>query len=179
MESPIYKKWWFWVLIVVLFIFMNHAKKVGKYKERVFSLDLTDTVRAVHNLDIIYKELEPDKGDGQLGKLRDSIKTIMISLGKDPDYEAPKIITKESIMINSLSAWDGSLPAFVEVIKENMNDPDSFEHIKTECRKTKENSPEFVITTFYRGKNAFGAKIKTSSSCIYNVDSKEITVLDN
>lgn len=103
----------------------------------------------------------------------------MMSLGKDPDYEAPKIITKESIMVNSLSAWDGSLPAFVDVIKENMNDPDSFEHIKTECRKTKEDSPEFVITMYYRGKNAFGAKIKTSSRCIYNVDSKEITILDN
>ncbi|QQT29848.1 hypothetical protein I6I99_21270 [Sphingobacterium multivorum] len=177
-NESIYKKWWFWVLIIFFIYFVKNStdgpKKLAKYKDRISVLDLTDTVRALHNLDIIYKELESDKDDNQLASLRDTIKTIMISLGKDPDYVAPKIITKESIMINDLSEWDGSLPAFVDVIKEDMNDPDSFEHIKTYYRQSKKDSPDFIITMYYRGKNAFGAKIKVGNSCVYNVDTKQI-----
>lgn len=177
-NKPIYKKWWFWVCLLFIWTIIhntfNRPKIISKYKDKVSSLDLSDTARALSNLNIIYKDLELEKGQGELGNLRDSVKKIMISLGKDPDYVAPKIVTKESKLLKSLSSWDGSLPPFVEIIKNNMNDPESFDHVNTYYLQSKKDSSDFIITMVYRGKNAFGAKIKSKNSCVYNVDTKQI-----
>jgi hypothetical protein len=57
---------------------------------------------------------------------------------------------------NQFSAWDGSHKSLVDLITENLNDADSFEHVKTTYI---DNGDGLTIFMTYRAKNAFGAKI--------------------
>jgi hypothetical protein len=54
------------------------------------------------------------------------------------------------------SPWDGSNTYLVDLVKENMNDPHSFEHVKTEYWDMK---TYLIVKMTYRGKNAFGGLI--------------------
>lgn len=54
------------------------------------------------------------------------------------------------------SAWDGSHTVLVDLIKENMNDPDSFEHEDT--RYSRKSYGLYIIMK-YRGTNAFGGVV--------------------
>lgn len=60
--------------------------------------------------------------------------------------------------VNSqFSPWDGSNYNLVDLIKQNMNDPKSFEHIET--RQSIEKGKGITLYMKYRGKNAFGGLI--------------------
>ncbi len=60
--------------------------------------------------------------------------------------------------VNSqFSPWDGSNYNLVDLIKQNMNDPKSFEHIET--RQSIEKGKGIILYMKYRGKNAFGGLI--------------------
>lgn len=70
--------------------------------------------------------------------------------------------TERQIKVESqFSSWDGSHPGLERLIKDNMNDPDSYEHIET--RILDKGSYIFVITKF-RGANAFGGKVVNTIS---------------
>ena len=71
-----------------------------------------------------------------------------------PEKQA-KIDYKEWID-SQFSAWDGSHVKLVELVKENMNDPKSFEHVET---KYIDNGDSLTIFMKFRGTNAFGGKI--------------------
>lgn len=57
---------------------------------------------------------------------------------------------------NQFDDWDGSHPALTEMIKNNMNDPSSYEHVET---RFKDENEHILVITKFRGKNAFGAKV--------------------
>ena len=52
------------------------------------------------------------------------------------------------------SSWDGSNRELVSYVKQNMKDPDSFEHVETRFR---DNGSSYDIIMKYRGKNSFNA----------------------
>lgn len=55
------------------------------------------------------------------------------------------------------SVWDGSNRSIVNVVKESMNDPKSFEHVSTLYW----DKGDYVLVKMqYRGKNAFGGVVK-------------------
>jgi hypothetical protein len=63
------------------------------------------------------------------------------------------------------SQWDGSHYNLVELVKKNMHNPDSFEHVST---KYWEYDDHLIVSMAYRGSNMFGAiivnriKVKTT-----------------
>ena len=63
------------------------------------------------------------------------------------------------------SAYDGSNRGVEKVIKERMNDPDSYEHVKTTFN---DKGDYITVFTQFRGKNAFGGKVL--STAIAKVD---------
>lgn len=66
--------------------------------------------------------------------------------------------TERQILIEKqFSAWDGSHPELERMIKDAMNDPDSYEHIETVYWDLQDH---LVIRTTYSGKNAFGGRVK-------------------
>jgi len=63
---------------------------------------------------------------------------------------------REQQVESEFSAWDGSHRGLTGYLKESMNDPESYEHVKTTYRDM---GDYLIIFTTVRGKNAFGAKI--------------------
>lgn len=76
--------------------------------------------------------------------------------------------------------WRGQHFDLEYLIEKSMNDPDSYEHIETHYRvvkyPTNKNEPPFLlVTTKFRGKNAFGAKVTQQLTA--KVDANTGTIL--
>jgi len=70
--------------------------------------------------------------------------------------EDKKIADYKAWVSSQFSSWDGSNTYLVKLIKENMNDPKSFEHVNT----TYADKGDYILVKMvYRGKNAFGGLI--------------------
>ncbi|MHB9010389.1 MAG: hypothetical protein ACYC3E_00135, partial [Carboxydocellales bacterium] len=66
---------------------------------------------------------------------------------------------RKGMIEKQFSAWDGSHINLTKYIQESMNDPDSYEHVKTVYRDMND---YLIVTTTFRGKNAFGGVVKNS-----------------
>jgi len=62
----------------------------------------------------------------------------------------------QSWVDGQFSAWDGSNVYLVDLLKENLNDPKSFDHEET---KYWDMGDHVIIKMTYRAKNAFGGLI--------------------
>lgn len=60
--------------------------------------------------------------------------------------------------IDRLFGLDGSHRGLVTVVKQSMNDPDSFQHMETSYQDNGQDS--INVRTIYRGKNKFGGVVK-------------------
>lgn len=73
--------------------------------------------------------------------------------GADSERRAP---TRTERIEREFSAWDGSHRGLNAVILSRMNDPDSFQHVKTIYR---DEGDHLLVSTLFRGKNAFGGVV--------------------
>lgn len=73
------------------------------------------------------------------------------------------------------SAWDGSLPSLERVIKDSMNDPDSYEHVGTVYS---DHGDYLVVKTTFRGKNKFGGVVKNWVRAKVDLKGAIIEVID-
>lgn len=72
-------------------------------------------------------------------------------------------------------AWDGSHYQLVALIKNNMNNPDSYQHDRTTYRLVVTDEERYaVITTSFRGQNAFGGVIKNTVVAKTDIDTGNI-----
>ena len=55
------------------------------------------------------------------------------------------------------SGWDGSVFEVEHYLKSVMNDPDSYQHVRSSAVGSEGNY--WVVTSVFRGNNAFGAKV--------------------
>lgn len=80
------------------------------------------------------------------------------------------------LLLEDFSPWDGSYRPLEEIIKQSMNDTESYEHIKTTNRMvffgTKR--PHMVVNTIFSGKNAFGGVVKQEVSVKVDAKTKEL-----
>ena len=85
--------------------------------------------------------------------------------GKEETPKTPEQIEMERAearkkdLQRHFSAWDGSHNGLTRYIKDAMNDPGSYEHVKTVYWDRKDH---LVVMTTFRGKNAFGGVVKNS-----------------
>ena len=66
-------------------------------------------------------------------------------------------LAREEKIRKLFSAWDGSHNGLEKLIKETMNDPDSYKHVETVYWDM---GNHLVVRTTFRGKNAFGGVVK-------------------
>ncbi|HIF9513888.1 TPA: hypothetical protein ACX6SS_002228 [Photobacterium damselae] len=68
------------------------------------------------------------------------------------------------------SKWNGSYQPLEQLIKNNMNDEDSYEHVKTNYRLIlDEKNPTAVIVTEFKGKNTYGATVKQIIKAVVSI----------
>ena len=72
------------------------------------------------------------------------------------------------------SPYDGAHRSLEKYIKENMNDPDSYQHDETTRVDMKD---YLVVTTVFRGKNGFGALVKNSVSAKVDMDGNILKII--
>jgi len=75
------------------------------------------------------------------------------------EEDVQEVVTHEQRIQGLFSAWDGSLYSLEKLIKSNMNDPDSYDHVETVFWDMKDH---IVVQTKFRGKNAFGGVVLNS-----------------
>lgn len=83
--------------------------------------------------------------------------------------------SREDIVKKAFSAWDGSQTNLVKFVKQNMNDPKSFEHVETRYWDNGK-SDTIVIKMTYRGKNAFGGVVTERVRATAKLDGELISV---
>jgi hypothetical protein len=76
---------------------------------------------------------------------------------------------------SQFSPWDGSHRNLVKIIKESMNDPDSYDHVKTVYW---DRGDHLVVRTSFRGRNAFGGIVKNSVKAKVSLDNQVLQILD-
>jgi hypothetical protein len=82
----------------------------------------------------------------------------------------PEQVATESIEKN-FNGWDGSHIKLTRFVKENLNDPDSYEHIETTYKVTGDSIWLFMN---YRAKNSFGGIVKEGITAIANKETGEL-----
>ena len=87
--------------------------------------------------------------------------------------EVKKVLTRAEIIDNQFSPWDGSHIKLTKKIKEQMNDPDSFEHIET---RFKDLGNEIVVQESFRGKNAFGGLVINKVIATVDIGGNVLTI---
>ena len=92
-----------------------------------------------------------------------------ISASREDPPESPK--TRAELIQEQFSEWDGSHFKTQFLLKKSMNDPDSYEHIQTVYYDM---DSFLLVTTTFRGKNAFGAKVVNKKSAKVSVESGEL-----
>lgn len=75
---------------------------------------------------------------------------------------------------NQFSAWDGSHTALVKLVKENLNDPKSFDHENTVYS---DNGNYLTVKMTYRANNAFGALILQNITAKADYETNTISII--
>ena len=83
-------------------------------------------------------------------------------------------IGQEHTRIKSqFSPWDGSHNKLTGLIKSSMNDPDSYEHIKTTYSQK---TDHLIVITKFRGKNAYGGYVINTIKAKVDLDGNVLKV---
>ncbi|MEW6117320.1 MAG: hypothetical protein AB1553_10525 [Nitrospirota bacterium] len=93
--------------------------------------------------------------------------------GYAPSRGTSEKFRKEKIE-RGFSAWDGSHRGLEKIIKESMNDPDSYKHEETVYW---DKGDYLIVKTTFRGKNAFGGVVKNWVMAKADLDGNIIEVI--
>lgn len=86
-----------------------------------------------------------------------------------------KARARKEMIEKQFSFIDGSHKKLTKLIKNSMNDPNSYEHVETKYWDMKDHL--IVITTF-RGKNVFGGVVKSTVKAKVSLDGESIEILE-
>lgn len=126
----------------------------------------------LENNNNVYKQLLALHPDNTTYKKKVDFYTARIKEEEDKRIAAAN---RKSEIEKQFSAWDGSHRSLERVIKEAMNDPDSYEHDKTVYW---DRGDHLVVQTTYRGKNAFGGTVKNFVKAKVSLSGQILQILD-
>ena len=121
----------------------------------------------------VKKKKEQEAFDKLPKQVKDSINLVKAkqdsvdNIQKEQERIAEEIENRKEDLEKQFSPYDGSHNGLTELIKKNMPDPESYEHVET--RFSDKGDHIFVVTKF-RGKNGFGGYVFQTVSA--NVDFK-------
>ena len=86
----------------------------------------------------------------------------------------PAELSRKETVEEAFSAWDGSHLELTKVIKDDMHDAGSYEHVETLYW---DKGDYILVQTKFRGTNAFGAKVLDSVTAKCTVDGQVIELV--
>lgn len=91
------------------------------------------------------------------------------------EQEKREVEQRNKLIEEQFSVWDGSHIKLTRLIKDSMNDPKSYEHVETLYWDLDD---YIVVSTTFRGSNAFGAIIKNSIKAKISIDGENIEIIE-
>ncbi|MFA5777311.1 MAG: hypothetical protein WC906_02650, partial [Parcubacteria group bacterium] len=82
---------------------------------------------------------------------------------------------RKEVIEKQFSSWDGAHIKLSRLIKDSMNDPDSYEHVETKYWDMKDH---LIVNATFRGKNAFGGVVKNTVKAKISLDGENIEILE-
>ena len=150
----------------ILFEYTEAITRLG-YNENL----MNDTVfyREYYNKELLKK----------LGTNFDNQNTY-ISFIPNKNVDFKKIVAEKEAkternnkILRQFSQWDGSHRNLERLIKDNMNDPSSFDHVET----TYADKGKYILVQMrYRGKNAFGATVLNTTTAKVDIDGNILSI---
>jgi len=148
-------------------------------KKGFFERGFVETIKSEYN-----------KEKNKKTKLRDYVILIVfvlvaVAMCSGPDSDEPPVVkTKDQIendiIEKQFSAWDGSHTKLYLLVKNNLKDPDSLEHINTRYIKHRDKDGNFnniiTVNMSYRAKNSFGGYVVEQISADYDVNGNLIKI---
>ncbi|KAA8698572.1 hypothetical protein [Pseudomonas cannabina] len=153
---------------------MAQAKREQERKDKIAGLladlktvDAADYTKAM-SLYTSLLELDPSNKTYQQSLERFKKAEASRQSKIEADQQAAAARASRTKQIESqFSPWDGSHRTFERLIKQAMNDPDSYDHVDT--RYVDKGKFIRVYATF-RGKNAFGGTVKNTRIADFDID---------
>ena len=102
---------------------------------------------------------------GSCGNKKEEVKKVEV-------IKTAAEIRQENIQ-KLFGAWDGSNINLVVYVKNNMNDPKSFEHVETLC---KDQGNNIMVSMEFRGKNGFGGVVKNKVVALLDINGNILEV---
>ena len=120
----------------------------------------------------LYQQLLRMHPDNELYK-----KKVIFYAGKVEEEKQKQIAVdaRKKKIEAQFSAWVGSHRNLERVIKESMNDPDSYDHAETVYS---DRGDHLIVRTTFRGKNAFGGVVKNSVKAKVSIDGQVLQILE-
>jgi hypothetical protein len=152
--------WWislFLVLVLVVAVGVAYFAIQSARKENAFPEELRDKLSSEDPK--VLLELS-EKCDAYL---RDRYSPEVVSLGQQAKTK------RTSIQFQAKISEDGSHPAVVATLKEQMHNPDSFQHVSSDYETVEPEGKRYhkIVMTF-RGRNTFNALVL--QTCYFLVD---------
>jgi len=94
---------------------------------------------------------------------------------KKKTQEEAEASARTGMIEKQFSAWDGSHIKLSRLIKDSMNDPDSYEHVETKYWDMKD---YLIVNATFRGKNAFGGVVKNTVKAKVSLDGENVEIIE-
>lgn len=167
------------IILILVFIVIGTFVEMPPPSESEVSAKLENDLYSASN------EQDFDKTIAQMEALRDSatsdsVRNVLNNLlnSKDQQLESARVYWRQSRINEQFSGYDGRHYNLVSTVKDNMNDPGSFEHVKTQYGIYEKDSNKIVLYMEYRGKNAFGALVKDNITAIADLNGNILELLN-
>lgn len=158
-------------------LFGSEDAKVMFTWDRLSKKDLIKLRRS--DYEEFAKEIAIEWAQGELAKIEaEKLKKAEEAERKRQEAEAKrqKRYNASRFRQEFISSWDGSCRPVVNAVKSVMDDPDSFEHVKTEWWTLKGTTDQYLIHMTCRGNNKFGAKILTKIEAVCRVNGSIVSL---
>lgn len=100
----------------------------------------------------------------------------LITGGESPArLKEPETLTRKQVIEQQFSAWNGAHLPMQRLVKAAMNDPDSYEHVRTTYLDEGET---ILVQTSFRGRNAFGGLVLDSASARFTTDGDLVEIVE-
>ncbi len=89
--------------------------------------------------------------------------------------QKPKVETRQDKIDKQFSPWDGAHRNLESLLKQGLNDPDSYQHIETTYADADDH---LVVKLRYRAKNGFGGMVQGFVLAKVDLDGNVLQILD-
>lgn len=148
----------------------DKIQKDNKTKDLLAELKKTPTKEFEKNKNL-YNQLASLYPDNE--KYKNKVDFYSKKIEKQKEIKLAEARTKK--IDAQFSGWDGSHRQLEKLIKQGMNDPDSYVHVETMYSDKK---TYLIVVTRFRGRNAFGGMVRNFVKAKVSLDGQILQILD-